>query len=59
MATQTFHLRGLDPKARYEITDLDIGKSETRSGKELMETGLIVQIKEMPGSALIVYKRAK
>lgn len=56
-ATKTFQLHRLDPDARYEIIDFDVEGSTTITGKELMEAGLEVKIKEQPGAALIIYKR--
>ena len=58
-ATANLRLHGLNPAARYQITDFDIGKPETRSGKELMQQGLQIAIKEQPGSAIISYKEIK
>jgi alpha-galactosidase len=58
-ATRVFHLCGLDSTAQYEITDLDVGAPVRRSGKDLMENGLIIEIKNRPGAALIAYKRTK
>ena len=41
----------------YSLTNLDVpGKSEM-TGRELAETGLVIAIKEQPGSALITYKK--
>jgi alpha-galactosidase len=57
-AGQTFRLRGLDPAATYEVTDLDEGKPRKVSGKELMENGLAVEIKDKPGAAVISYRKA-
>jgi alpha-galactosidase len=56
-ASMTFRLHGLDPAAQYEATNFDIEGSRTASGKDLMESGLKVEIKDAPGSAVIVYKR--
>jgi alpha-galactosidase len=56
-ATKTYRLRHLDPSAHYEITNFDVEGSLTRSGKELMEAGLAMEIKDQPGAALIAYKR--
>ena len=56
---KTFRLGGLDPAARYEVTDLDVGTAAIISGKHLMEKGLTVDIKNKPGAALIAYQRAK
>jgi alpha-galactosidase len=58
-ATAKLRLHGLNPTARYQITDFDIGKPETRSGKELMQQGLQIAIKEQPGSAIVSYKEIK
>lgn len=55
--SQTFRLQGLDPAAEYELTNFDVEGSAKTSGKELMETGLAVPIKNTPGSAIIMYRR--
>jgi alpha-galactosidase len=52
-------LQGLDPDARYALTDLDAPGETTLAGRELMEKGLAIAIKDQPGSAVIVYKRPK
>jgi alpha-galactosidase len=52
-------LRGLDPSARYEVTDLDAQMPTTISGKELMRQGLHVEIKEERGAAIIIYKKIR
>jgi alpha-galactosidase len=55
----TLRLRGLDPAAQYELTNFDLeGKSKV-AGKELMETGLTVEITDRPGAAVITYMRRK
>ncbi|MGO8931422.1 MAG: NPCBM/NEW2 domain-containing protein [Limisphaerales bacterium] len=54
---QTLRLFSLSPSATYEITDHDGGTPRTMSGRELMETGLLVEIKGQPGSAVIFYKK--
>jgi hypothetical protein len=41
------------------LTNLDTGESQTLSGRELLDEGLAVRITERPGSAVIVYKKAK
>jgi alpha-galactosidase len=56
-AEQTYRLRGLDPAATYEVLNLDVEGSTKVSGKELMEKGLAVEIKDKPGAAVIVYKK--
>jgi alpha-galactosidase len=52
-------LRGLDPTAKYEMTNLDAGSPTIQSGKNLMETGLRVEISDKPGAAIVVYKRVE
>ncbi|HWO29359.1 MAG TPA: alpha-galactosidase, partial [Candidatus Acidoferrum sp.] len=52
-------LRGLDPAAKYEVTDLDAQKPSTISGRELMQQGLHVEIKTERGAAIIIYKKTR
>ena len=54
-SSMIFKLSGLDPSATYTIDDLDTPGTITRSGSELMNTGLLVNIPSEPGSALITY----
>ena len=56
-AAQTYRLRGLDPAATYEVTDFDVAGTTMASGKDLMDKGLAVEIKDKPGAAVIVYRR--
>jgi len=51
-----FRLEGLDPKAFYTVTNLD-GDVTTKSGSELMNPGLKVNLPTAPGSVLIVYSK--
>jgi hypothetical protein len=55
--TRTFHLRGLDPSAYYELRNFDLKGLTKASGRELMDTGLTVELDSKPGSALITYHR--
>jgi alpha-galactosidase len=55
--TLTVKLRGLDPRQRYEIENLDGGK-EIRTGEELMR-GHIITLREKPAAAVLVLKAAK
>ena len=57
--TKHLRLRGLDPAATYEVTDLDTGKPQTIAGSELMQQGLPVEIKGKPGAAIISYRKTK
>lgn len=50
-------LRGLDPKAQYELQKLDSGITSHALGRDLMNEGLSIPIGDKPGSALFVYKR--
>ena len=55
--TKNFRLRGIDPAAKYEVTDLDEKMPKTVAGRELMQKGLRVEIKEKRGAAIIMYKK--
>lgn len=52
-----FKLAGLDPEARYAVSNLDSGDTRTVSGRELIEVGLPVAIADLPGDAILVYTR--
>jgi alpha-galactosidase len=52
-----FRLRGLDPEARYRVTDGDRDGAVETTGRELMETGLPVRVDEQPGAAIITYRK--
>ena len=55
-----FSLRGLDPSARYSVTNLDTNApTQQLSGSELMEKGLRVDIPTRPAAAVITYRRLK
>ncbi|MHB1294175.1 MAG: alpha-galactosidase [Anaerolineae bacterium] len=56
--TATFRLRGLDPEATYNLSDVDSGDTLTRTGRELMEQGLPLHIVERPVARLYRYQRA-
>ena len=53
----TFKLRGLEPKTMYNLTNFDFPGDITTSGREVMETGLVVNLPSAPGSALITYTK--
>ena len=55
--TLTVKLRGLDPKQRYEVENLDGGK-EVRTGAELMR-GFDISLREKPAAAVLVLKAIK
>ncbi len=48
-------LQALDPEKNYLVTDFD-GEDFKMSGKELMEQGIPVTLKERPFAAVFVYK---
>lgn len=50
-------LQALDRDAVYEIRSFDGDEIRRASGSELLEYGLPISIKEMPGSAVFVYRR--
>lgn len=49
-------LHGLDPEARYALTNFDSKETVELTGKELMETGHLVMLKQQPQAAMIVYR---
>jgi alpha-galactosidase len=50
-------LRGLEPKARYLLENLDVPGRNEVTGRELMETGLLISLKECPAAGVIVYRK--
>lgn len=58
-SVQILLLHDLEPAAQYELTDFDVEGTTRISGKDLMEKGLRVEIKDKPGAAIIVYRRPK
>jgi alpha-galactosidase len=57
--TVLLKLRGLDPEASYTITDIDGRGARKLTGRELMESGLPVTVKELPGAMVIAYKKSR
>jgi alpha-galactosidase len=57
--TMRFKLRGLEAKAKYAVTDVDINKPREMNGHDLMEQGLLVNIPHQPGAVIITYKKVK
>src|SRR5579862_339747 len=58
-AGRDLRLRGIDPAAMYEVTNVDAGAPVQLSGKDLMQRGLRVEISEKPGAALVFYKKVQ
>jgi alpha-galactosidase len=54
-----FRLRGLAPAAIYEVWNFDVAGTTMIAAKELIEKGLIVEIKDKPGAAVITYRQQK
>jgi alpha-galactosidase len=54
---RNLRLRGLDPAAMYEVTDLDASAPNKFSGSRLMQEGLQVKFLTKPGAAVITYKK--
>ena len=51
-------LQGLDPQARYRLTNLDEeGSAMEKTGADLMNNGISLQIENQPGSVVVTYKR--
>jgi len=50
-------LRGLDPNAIYLLSNLDVAGVTELSGRELMDNGLPIVLKNKPAAAVITYKK--
>jgi alpha-galactosidase len=59
VASMNLKLRGLDPAADYQVTNLDGNVVRKMSGRSLLYEGLQVTIPNACGSAVITYKRAE
>jgi len=58
--TGRFRLRGLEPEAVYEVVDLDqLAAPTVMGGRELMETGLTITMREIPQAMIVHYKRVR
>jgi alpha-galactosidase len=53
-----YKVLGLDPDARYVVSDLDADQPHLMTGRELMEAGLSIAVREKPGAALLTYRKA-
>lgn len=51
-------LKGLEADVAYEVRDWDSKETLRTTGRELMESGLRVEIGGRPGSRLLIYKKA-
>jgi alpha-galactosidase len=53
-----FKMRGLESKARYEVSNRDTPATRhTANGSELMELGLLVELPNQPAAAVITYRK--
>jgi alpha-galactosidase len=50
-------LNGLDSNARYNVWDIDTGKTTTILGSKLMNLGLTITIDEQPGAVILKYTK--
>jgi alpha-galactosidase len=55
--TARFKLHGLEPEAKYSVSNLDDLTHRNLSGKELMDQGIEIRLQHSPDSALLSYKR--
>jgi alpha-galactosidase len=55
--TLAVKLRGLDPLATYELTDIDTAKARRVSGLKLMQEGYQIVSPDLSGAPLIQYKK--
>lgn len=52
-----YKLHGLDPNARYRVTDPDAPDAKQEfTGRELMETGLLVLAPGRPSATILTYQ---
>ncbi len=51
-------LHGLDPDARYTVTNVDEGAPHDLSGSELLEQGLSITIPDKPAAVVVVYVKS-
>ncbi len=50
-------LRGLEPDTTYALTNPDIAATTEKSGRELMDGGLVLAIPSHPAAVIITYKK--
>jgi alpha-galactosidase len=55
--TSRINLIGLEKDAFYTVNDIDTGHQTEIIGRELMGKGLLVNISERPGSAILSYRK--
>jgi alpha-galactosidase len=55
-AVQSYLLFNLEPGADYEVANLDEKPATRVSGRELMETGIRMELRDKPAAAVIYYR---
>jgi alpha-galactosidase len=50
-------LQGLDPKALYTLRNLDAAGAKDVPGRELLDHGVTITIKDQPGATIVAYKK--
>jgi alpha-galactosidase len=55
--TARFQLHALEPDAQYAVKDVDTGEVQRFTGRELMDQGLSVMLKQRPAAAIFTYER--
>ena len=55
--TKTLCLHGLEPETVYELTNADAAGTTEMTGRELLEKGLPITVKNQPGAAIVTYKK--
>jgi len=50
-------LSGLDPNAVYTLSNFDVAGTTEMTGRELLQTGLLIAIKDRRDSAVITYRK--
>lgn len=52
-----YTLRGLDPNAEYIVTDLDAGTSRRTMGRDLINRGTLIILKNRPDAGIFTYRK--
>jgi alpha-galactosidase len=55
--TNKFLLHGLEPEAVYQLTNPDVAGTTKMTGRELLENGLSITVKNRPGAVIVIYKK--
>ncbi len=54
-----FSLHGLEPDAHYVVSNIDTGKSQKLTGRELAAPGLLVTAPAQPSAMVLYYEKEK